>query len=111
MWAFRHVPCAQRYLANLRSVLSIPQPLEHYPWYLSTMAEKVSNKSVYDLTKKELKNRTEVKFNGGLKVQLEAPAQPHIRQFATSQIGTHSSVPFTGRLQLQRPNKPSQRRC
>jgi hypothetical protein len=32
------------------------------------MAEKVSNKSVYDLQKKELKNRTEVKFDTGLKV-------------------------------------------
>ncbi|WIA35094.1 hypothetical protein OEZ86_003580 [Tetradesmus obliquus] len=32
------------------------------------MAEKVSNKSVYDLQRKELKNRTEVKFDTGLKV-------------------------------------------
>jgi hypothetical protein len=32
------------------------------------MAEKVSNKSVYDLQKKQLKNRTEVKFDTGLKV-------------------------------------------
>jgi hypothetical protein len=36
------------------------------------MAEKVSNKSVYDLQKKELKNRTEVKFNTGLKVSLRS---------------------------------------
>jgi hypothetical protein len=34
------------------------------------MAEKVSNKSVYDLQKKELRNRTEVKFDTGLKVVL-----------------------------------------
>jgi hypothetical protein len=34
------------------------------------MAEKVSNKSVYDLQKKELKNRTEVKFDTGLKVMV-----------------------------------------
>lgn len=32
------------------------------------MAPKLQNKSVYDLGKKELNNRTEAKFDSGLKV-------------------------------------------
>jgi hypothetical protein len=36
------------------------------------MSTKVTNKSVYDLQRKELKNRTEFKFEDGLKVQIQA---------------------------------------
>lgn len=38
------------------------------------MSIKLTNKSVYDLGKKELKNRTELKLDSGLKVQ--ASGQP-----------------------------------
>jgi len=58
---------------QLIELAAFPKPkTAQLPIARGKMSTKVTNKSVYDLQRKELKNRTELKFEDGLKVQMPA---------------------------------------